>query len=115
MWLAHIQDSGVSKSTVNSRFRALRTFFNWCVAEGIVDRSPLSNIRTPSVGSIVIPVSSPEHVKALLYLCPPNTWWGARDRAIILTLLHTGIRLSELTGLKLSDCIRVRGKGNRQL
>jgi len=102
MWLAHIQETGVSKSILNSRFHALRAFFNWCVAEAIVVRSPMSNIRTPSVGSIVIPVFSPEHVKALLYLCPPNTWWGARDQAIILTLLHTGIRLSELTGLKLS-------------
>ena len=120
MWLAHIQETGVSKSTLNSRFRALRAFFNWCVAEGIVERSPMSNMRTPSVGSVVIPVFSPEHVKALLYLCPPNTWWGARDRAIILTLLHTGIRLSELTGLQLtdlnftSDCIRVRGKGDKE-
>jgi len=78
----------------------------------------MSNIRT--MGSIVIPVFHPEHVKALLYLCPPNTWWGARDRAIILTLLHTGIRLSELTGLQLSDlnftsdCIRVWGKGDKE-
>lgn len=120
MWLAHIQETGVSKSTLNSRFRALRAFFNWCVAEAIVDRSPMSNIHTPSVGRIVIPVFSPEHVKALLYLCPPNTWWGARDRAIILTLLHTGVRLSELTGLELSDlyftsdCVRVRGKGDKE-
>jgi len=120
MWLAHIQETGVSKSTLNCRFRALRAFFNWCVAEDIIDRSPMSNIHTPSVGTIVIPVFSPEHVKALLYLCPPNTWWGARDRAIILTLLHTGIRLSELTGLQLSDlnftsdCIRVLGKGDKE-
>jgi site-specific recombinase XerD len=120
MWLAHIQETGVSKSTVNGRFRALRAFFNWCVAEGIIDRSPMSNIRTPSVGSILIPVFSPMHVKALLHLCPPNTWWGARDRAIILTLLHTGIRLSELTGLGLGDvnftldCIKVLGKGDKE-
>jgi len=120
MWLAHIQETGVSKSTLNSRFCALRAFFNWCVAEAILERSPMSNIHTPSVGTIVIPVFSPEHVKALLHLCPPNTWWGARDRAIIFTLLHTGIRLSELTGLQLSDlnftsdCIRVRGKGDKE-
>jgi site-specific recombinase XerD len=43
MWLAHIQGTGVSKSTVNGRFRALRAFLNWCVAEGIIDRSPISN------------------------------------------------------------------------
>ena len=120
MWFADIQETGVSKSTVNNRFRALRAFFNWCVAEVVVDQSPMRNIHTPSVSSIVIRVFSPEHVKTLLYLCPPNTWWGARDRAIIMTLLHTGIRLSELTGLQLSDlnftsdCIRVRGKGDKE-
>lgn len=120
MWLAHIQDTGVSKSTLNGRFRALRAFFNWCIAEAIIDQSPMRNIRTPSLGSIVIPVFSPEHVRALVHLCPPNTWWGARDRAIILTFLHTGIRLSELTGLQLSnlnftnDCIKVRGKGDKE-
>lgn len=120
MWLAHIQETRVSKSTFNNRFRALRAFFNWCVAEAIAERNPMSNIHTASVGTIVIPVFSSEHVKALLYLCPPNTWCGARDRAIILTLLHTGIRLSELTGLQLinlnftSDCIKVRGKGDME-
>ncbi len=119
-WLAYIQATGVSKSTLNNRFRALRAFLNWCVAEGIIDRSPMSNIRTPSVGSILIPVFSPMHVKALLYLCPPNTWWGARDRAIILTLLYTGIRLSELTGLMLEDvnlaqdCVKMLGKGDKE-
>ena len=120
MWLADIQETGVSKNTINNRFRALRAFFNWCVAETVIDRSPMSNIHTPSVGSVIIRVFSPEHVRDLLYLCPPNTWWGARDRAIILALLHTGIRLSELTGLQLSDLnfvgdhIKVRGKGNKE-
>lgn len=61
MWLAHVQETGVSKSTLNNRFRALRAFFNWCIAEAIVERSPMSNIHTPSVGIIVIPVFSHKH------------------------------------------------------
>ncbi len=109
-----------SKNTVNNRFRALRAFLNWSVAEGIIGQSPMRNIRAPFVGRPVIPVFTAEHVKALLYLCPPNTWWGARDRVIILTLLHTGVRLSELAGITLQDMdlvhdtIRVRGKGDKQ-
>jgi integrase/recombinase XerC/integrase/recombinase XerD len=56
----------------------------------------------------------------MLWLCPPNTWWGARDRAILLSLLLTGIRLEELSKLTLHSInlsdryIRVRGKGNEE-
>ena len=120
LWLAHLQDAGLSKSTVNNRFRALRAFFNWCVVEGLIDGSPMRNIRTPSLGKPIVPVFSPQHIKALLFLCLPNVWWGARDRAIILTFLHTGIRLSELTSVTLqdvdftNDCMKVHGKGNKE-
>jgi len=56
----------------------------------------------------------------MLRLCPPNTWWGCRDRAIILTLLLTGIRLEELASLTLTSInlndhyIKVLGKGNKE-
>ena len=119
-WLADLQNRLLSKTTINDRFRALRVFFNWCVAEEILDKSPLRNIRTPSIGKRVVPVFSQDHIRAMLYLCPPSTWWGARDRAIILTLLHTGVRLSELLGLQITDIdfprdqIKVKGKGDKE-
>lgn len=120
MWVAHLQEKGLSKASVNSRFRGLRAFLNWCLAEGITNASPFRNIKTPSPGKVVVPVFSPEHIRSMLWLCPPNTWWGARDRAIILTLLHTGIRLGELTGLKLEEVdlkrqtVKVTGKGDKE-
>jgi len=119
-WLADLQNRRLSKATVNNRFRALSSFVSWCIGEGIISDSPLRNIRTPSVGRTIVPVFTPDHVRAMLYLCPPNTWRGARDRAIILTLLHTGIRLSELVGLGLQDIdfdreeIKVHGKGDKE-
>lgn len=70
MWLAHLQDRGLSKSTVNNRFRALRAFFNWCVSEGIIACSPMRNMCAPSLGKIVIPVFSPEHLKSMPHLYP---------------------------------------------
>ena len=71
------------------------------------------------MGRPAIPTFKPEHIKALLLLCPPNRLWGARDRAIILTLLHTGIRRGELCSLRLEDVdfnreeIKVTGKGDK--
>ena len=102
-WIASLQDRRLSEATINNRFRALSSFISWCICEGIINDNPLKNIHTPPVGKTLIPVFTPDHVRAMLYLCPPNTWWGARDRAIILTLFHTGVRLSELCGLMLVD------------
>jgi site-specific recombinase XerD len=119
-WLASLQDRKLKKSTVNNRFRALSGFLSWCIGEGIINDSPLKNIHTPSIGKSIVPVFNPDHVRAMLYLCPPNVWWGARDRAIILTFLHTGIRLSELCSLNLLDInfnnedIKIIGKGDKE-
>lgn len=118
-WLAHLQEKGLAKSTINTKYRALSSFVSWCLAEGIIQDSPLKNISAPKVGKPAIPIFKPEHIKALLFLCPPNRLWGARDRAIVLTLLHTGIRRGELCSLRLEDVdfnreeIQVTGKGDR--
>jgi site-specific recombinase XerD len=119
-WLASLQTRGLGKATINNRFRAFSSFISWSIGEGIINDTPLKNIRAPSVGKTVIPIFNADHVGAMLYLCPPNTWWGSRDRAIILTLLQTGVRLSELCGLTVTDVnfnqedIKVKGKGNKE-
>lgn len=107
-WLAHLQEKGLAKSTINTKYRALSSFVSWCLAESIIKDSPLMNISPPKVGKPVIPIFKPEHIKALLFLCPPNCLWGARDRAIILTLLHTGIRRGELISANLYPVARAK-------
>jgi site-specific recombinase XerD len=119
-FLAYLQDKGDQKGTVNNRFRALRAFFNWCVAEGYIEASPLRNIRAPSLGKPLVPIFRSEHIDMMLSFCPPNRFWGARDRALVLTFLATGVRLAEMAGLMLADIdwgnqrIKVRGKGDKE-
>ncbi len=118
-WLAHLQDRGLSKNSINDKYRSLSSFVSWCLAKGIIKDSPLKNIKAPTPGKPLIPIFRQEHIKAMLWLCPPNTLWGARDRAIILPLLHTGIRRGELVTLRKTDVdlnrdvITVTGKGKR--
>jgi site-specific recombinase XerD len=118
-WLAHLQDRGLSKNSINDKYRSVSSFVSWCLAEGIIKTSPLKNIKTPTPGKPLIPIFRQEHIKALLRLCPPNTLWGARDRGIIFTFLHTGIRRGELVGLRKTDVdlnrdvITVTGKGDK--
>ncbi len=83
--------------------RGPRCFFNWLVQAGYLQESPfrsLKNVRLPQ--RIVRPFSAND-ITQLLACCDPETAVGARDRAILLTLLDTGIRCSELVQLSLDD------------
>jgi integrase/recombinase XerC len=110
-----------SFETRHRYFREVRCFFNWLVQAGYLQESPfrsLKNVRLPQ--RIVRPFSADE-VGQLLACCDPSIAVGARDRAILFTLLDTGIRCSELVQLLLADldldACRLRvlhGKGNKQ-
>ena len=110
----------LSAETRHRYFREVRCFFNWLVAAGHLQENPfrsLRNVRLPQ--RIVRPFSSEDVVK-LLACCDPATAAGARDRAIVLTLLDTGVRCSELVQLTVDDLdleagrLRVlHGKGNK--
>lgn len=110
-----------SFETRHRYFREVRCFFNWLVQAGYLQESPfrsLKNVRLPQ--RIVRPFSA-DDLTRLLACCDPTIPTGARDQAILLTLLDTGIRCSELVQLTLDDLdldagrLRVlHGKGNKQ-
>ena len=66
----------------------------------------------------VIATFSPQQINDMLELCTPHTFLGSRNRAIVLILLDTGLRLNELTSIKIGDVkenmITVWGKGTKQ-
>ena len=110
-----------SFETRHRYFREVRCFFNWLVTMGYVEENPfrsLKNVRLPQ--RIVQPFSADE-IARLLAACDPDVPMGARDCAILLTLLDTGIRCSELVQLAIEDLnledgrLRIlHAKGNKQ-
>src|SRR5690606_5155043 len=110
----------LSADTRHRYFREVRCFFNWLVESGYLEQSPfrgVKNIRLPQ--RIVRPFSADE-VAALLAACGDGPI-GVRDRALLMTLLDTGMRCSEVVQLDVTDLdlntgrLRVRfGKGNKQ-
>ncbi len=99
----------------------MRCFFNWLTTLGYIDENPfrsLKNVRLPQ--RIVQPFSADE-IARLLAVCDLDLPVGARDHAMLLTLLDTGIRCSELVQLTMEDLDLVEGrlrvlhaKGNKQ-
>jgi len=111
-------DEHISPLTVKGYVQVIKGFFSWCHNEELIDKNPAQRLQLPSVPDYMIPTFTPEHIRAMLDACDLSTWLGYRDYTIILVLLETGIRVSELCGLRLQDVhddhIRVFGKGRKE-
>ena len=111
----------LSLETRHRYFREVRCFFNWLVDSDYLEQNPfrgMKNVRLPQ--RIVEPFSA-DDVARLLAACDPETALGVRDRAMVLCLLDTGLRCSELVLLSFADLdlaaqrMRVRhGKANKR-
>jgi len=111
---------GNKPATVSNRYRALKRFFSWLREEGEVTDNPLTRIKSPHIPSQVLPHYAANEIEGIVRVCNPNTLSGARNKAIVLMLLDTGMRASELLGLDFEDIdfergtALVRGKGGKQ-
>jgi site-specific recombinase XerD len=120
-YLDVIRKRGVSISTRHRRYRETRAFFSWCVRVGECKENPFDRIPNVRQEQKVIQPFSVEEIQRLLNACNDQTETGSRNKAIILLLLDTGIRASELNKLELQDLdlchhrLHIRhGKGRRQ-
>ncbi|MCB0049834.1 MAG: tyrosine-type recombinase/integrase [Caldilinea sp.] len=112
-YLAHLIDRGLASATVHTHGRAVRAFLNFCQREGIVQESAFARVRIGRPDRIEkLPLDRAD-IDRLLAASD-----SARDTAIVLTLLDTGIRASECTALNVGDigrqCLHIRkGKGRK--
>ncbi len=111
-------DPKVSDVTVYGYAQAIRTFCRWLVAEELITRNPAIRLAKPKVAKRHIPSFTQDHLQAMFASCDLHTSLGFRDYTLMLTLLDTGIRASELCGLTLDDIhqdyLRVFGKGRKE-
>jgi len=114
------QQKGLTGHTVNCYLRAIRAFWSWLLVEEFIEVNPFDRVTIPKPPKKVITPFSEEHVRALLNTIDTKSAIGFRDWTIVLMLLDTGIRVSELTELKLENvslaqrCLKVCGKGNKE-
>jgi len=119
-YLSQLQSKGLQQTTVRSHYKVLKTFFNWLIAEELLDKNPMFHVKPPKLPKKLVHPFSQDDIEKLLILTSGNTFLSTRNRAIILMFLDTGLRLSEMAALTLSDMdvnsglIRVTGKGNKE-
>jgi len=114
------QSGRLSGHTINGYMRALQAFWAWLEREGFIDENPFRKLKVPKAPKKVIPIFTEEQLRQIFEGIDITSPTGYRDYTIIVTLLDTGIRCSELTGLGLSDVnldsrlLKVRGKGSKE-
>ncbi|MFT5424204.1 MAG: integrase/recombinase XerC [Phycisphaerales bacterium] len=119
-FLSHLSENQYSPATMARKIATLRSFYKWAHRTGIVASNPMTLIRTPRQTKRLPKAISIEQVEQLLSAPSDTDVLGRRDRAMLETLYSTGIRVSELVGLNISDldlegeAMHVRGKGKKE-
>jgi len=117
-WLAQLHRGGLTPGTLHHMLSACRSFFNFLARDGSVAANPAAGVRSPKLKRKLPEVLDVDEVGALLEF-PPDDPEAVRDRALFELLYSSGLRVSELTGVRWRDLdldeglVRVTGKGSK--
>ncbi|MBT4129970.1 MAG: tyrosine recombinase [Candidatus Marinimicrobia bacterium] len=107
--------------SVARKLAALKSFFKYMHREGVVTLNIAAYVHTPKLPGVIPSYLSETQIVAVLdRLGESDSWMGRRDLAIVELFYSTGMRISELAGLKTSDLniqkstVIVLGKGSKQ-
>lgn len=116
----HLAEQNLRAISVQTYVRALRGFFNWIYREGYTRENILANLRPPKAPRTLAEVLRDEEVGRILACIDPETSWGSRDSAMLIIMLDTGLRLSEVANLAMANAhldegyLKVMGKGAKE-
>ncbi|MGG0760037.1 MULTISPECIES: tyrosine-type recombinase/integrase [Bacillus cereus group] len=91
-------------TTINTRLRALRSFYNFLDKNKLIDKNPMKNIKLLRDRQKTIETLDNQEIEKLIKtIRKQKTFVGFRDEVILLVFLDTGVRLSELVGINVED------------
>lgn len=102
-YLLYLQKEGRASSTVSRTLASLRSYYLFMMQNGVVKSNPTSNLEAPHVEKKIPKILSGEEVELLLEQPKDCDNKGIRDKAMLELLYATGIRVSELINLDVSD------------
>jgi len=109
-----------SRSTVSRKIYAIRSFYQYLIRRGLSEKNPMDLVSVPKADKKLPEILTEEEMGAFLDQLPGETVIEARNRALFELFYASGLRLSELTGLKIENInfsermIRVLGKGKKE-
>ena len=120
-WIASLLEKGVAPRSVNRKISTLKTFFKFLIREGVIQESPMLKVVAPKSKKRLPLFVEEDQIESLLNGVEfDDGFIGERDKLIIELFYVTGIRLSELINIKISDInfdnnlVKVLGKRNKE-
>jgi integrase/recombinase XerC len=118
-WIVYLIENGLKNRSVNRKLASLRSFYKWLVKEQMIESSPMGKVNGPkSEKHLPQFVKESELKLEKIQALFEDDFEGKRDALMFELFYQTGIRLSELIGLKLDDVqhgqIKVLGKRNKE-
>jgi integrase/recombinase XerD len=119
-YLDSLYTAGLSSRSIARHTTTIRNFYQFLLREGVIDRDPTEFLPLPKQWSRLPKYFNLEDINRMIGAPDVSKPTGLRDRAMIELLYATGLRVSELCGLEMTDLetdlgvVRVTGKGNKQ-
>ena len=119
-FLVHLHKQKLSSKSIARNLVALRVFFKFLLLQKYIDENPTRDIEAPKTWRTLPEVLTLSEVEKLISEPDLKTSLGMRDRAILELLYASGLRISELTGLELTDVhfdvgyLKAKGKGAKE-
>lgn len=119
-FMAWMYDKNRSSASQARRLSGIKSFYNFLLLSDKVEQLPTENVDTPRRERMLPDVLTIEEIDAMLATFDMTTSKGCRDSAMVEVLYSCGLRVSELTSLRINDLffgegyIRIVGKGDKQ-
>jgi integrase/recombinase XerD len=119
-FLVHINNMELAAGTQSRVISGVRSFFRYLLLEDVIKNDPTELLDAPKLKRMLPDFLSLEEIELLFSVIDHSTPEGQRNRAMLETLYSCGLRVSELTGLKISNLyldigfVKVIGKGNKE-
>jgi len=117
-YLVHLKEHGLANRSINRKLTTLRTYYKYCLREGLVDKTPMTGIKSLKQEK-VLPKFIPEHDINKVSFSDGDDFASRRDALIFELLYQTGMRQAELRGMRDVDIdrasmtLKVHGKRNK--
>lgn len=119
-FIVRINNLGMSATSQARMISGIKSFFRYLVLEDTITTNPAELLESPKTGRKLPDTLSVPEIDKLIESIDLSKPSGIRNKAILETLYGCGLRVSELTGLKISDLffkdgfIKIKGKGNKE-
>jgi len=110
----------LSPKTVQCHVRVLKAFSTWLYEEEYTSINRLKNLKLPKATVRIMEPLTPEEIKKIVSSIDRKSYSGERNHTVLVTLIDTGLRSSEVAGITLSNLnlkdgyIRITGKGDKE-